>query len=336
MRNYTATGFAKRRVPQALWQELSNFWNSNRHQIDVVDEWDGLITPYHNHWQASTTFLNIHNQSYSGGGTDLAARITDVVRQLAEVWTGQVLTGTSVYGIRIYHNNSILAPHVDRIPLVTSAIINIDQDVNEDWYLELYDHQGVAHNITMEPGELLLYESHSVIHGRPFPLNGRYYANLFVHFEVLGDLTANTLPPSGGLPPYLLEGSSWEPEFWKDFPQGWQALESIKELVVAGDLRTLRYIVQHRPEATHMVLDGKNGYAVIHEAVWNLHFDIVQFLIDEVGIDVDSPFYVPYPLHLLDLAYSRIEDKKHPIFNFLLSRGATLSPVTLKRLGKSS
>mmetsp|Transcript_16261 Transcript_16261/g.22921 ORF Transcript_16261/g.22921 Transcript_16261/m.22921 type:complete len:112 (-) Transcript_16261:224-559(-) len=32
-------------------------------------------------------------------------------------------------------------------------------------------------------GDLVLYESHSLIHGRPFPLKGKKYANLFVHFE---------------------------------------------------------------------------------------------------------------------------------------------------------
>ena len=31
-----------------------------------------------------------------------------------------------------------------------------------------------------------LDESHSVIHGRPFPMKGRYYANIFVHFEPHG------------------------------------------------------------------------------------------------------------------------------------------------------
>ncbi len=33
---------------------------------------------------------------------------------------------------------------------------------------------------------MVLYESHSIIHGRPFPLKGRYYANVFIHFEPLG------------------------------------------------------------------------------------------------------------------------------------------------------
>lgn len=68
-----------------------------------------------------------------------------------------------------------------------SAVINVAQEeVEEDWVLELIDHYGKAVNITMKPGEMLLYESHSILHGRPYALKGKVYANLFVHFEPLG------------------------------------------------------------------------------------------------------------------------------------------------------
>ena len=43
-------------------------------------------------------------------------------------------------------------------------------------------HDGRAYNVTLEPGEMALYESHTVMHGRPFPMKGRYFANCFVHF----------------------------------------------------------------------------------------------------------------------------------------------------------
>lgn len=85
----------------------------------------------------------------------------------------------------MYTSGSILATHVDRDPLISSAIINVGQDVDEDWPLEVYDHDGWAHNITMSPGDVVLYESHSVLHGRPFPLKGTYFANIFVHFKPL-------------------------------------------------------------------------------------------------------------------------------------------------------
>jgi hypothetical protein len=42
---------------------------------------------------------------------------------------------------------------------VGQAIINVDQDVDEPWPLEVIGHDGIARNITMEPGDLVLYES---------------------------------------------------------------------------------------------------------------------------------------------------------------------------------
>ena len=42
----------------------------------------------------------------------------------------------------------------------------------------------------MKPGDMILYESHSVIHGRPFSLEGRFMANVFVHFEPVGQKLA--------------------------------------------------------------------------------------------------------------------------------------------------
>ena len=53
------------------------------------------------------------------------------------------------------------------------AVVNVDQDVDEPWPLEVYGHDEKATNVTMRPGDMVLYESHSVIHGRPFPLKGK-------------------------------------------------------------------------------------------------------------------------------------------------------------------
>jgi prolyl 4-hydroxylase len=35
----------------------------------------------------------------------------------------------------------------------------------------------------MKPGDLLLYESARLLHGRPSPFKGRSYANVFVHYQ---------------------------------------------------------------------------------------------------------------------------------------------------------
>jgi len=48
----------------------------------------------------------------------------------------------------------------------------------------------------MKEGDMVLYESHSVIHGRPFPLKGREFANVFVHFEPADKVRLSISSPS--------------------------------------------------------------------------------------------------------------------------------------------
>ena len=54
--------------------------------------------------------------------------IWEAARETISEWTGQELTESSLYGIRIYEEGSVLMSHVDRLPLVSSAIINVAQD----------------------------------------------------------------------------------------------------------------------------------------------------------------------------------------------------------------
>ena len=61
--------------------------------------------------------------------------IWNAARDTIEAWTGYRQAECSLYGIRIYREGAMLAPHVDRLPLVSSAIINVDQDVDEPWYV---------------------------------------------------------------------------------------------------------------------------------------------------------------------------------------------------------
>ena len=56
--------------------------------------------------------------------------------------------------------------------------------MDEDWPLTVIDHQGRKKKIYLKPGQMLLYESATVPHGRQFPLNGDYFDNIFIHFTV--------------------------------------------------------------------------------------------------------------------------------------------------------
>jgi prolyl 4-hydroxylase len=77
--------------------------------------------------------------------------------------------------------------------MVLTAVLHVDDNVpslnTEPWVYELIGHDGIPHNVTTRPGEMLLYEGTSVIHGRPYPLQGTdntYMAYLYMHFEPVG------------------------------------------------------------------------------------------------------------------------------------------------------
>ena len=89
-----------------------------------------------------------------------------------------------MYGVRRYTNNSRLLAHVDKLSThVISAILNIGQDVVDDWPLYILDNLGGRHTVTLRPGEMVWYESARLAHGRPLPLNGRFFDNLFIHYK---------------------------------------------------------------------------------------------------------------------------------------------------------
>ena len=89
---------------------------------------------------------------------------------------------------RRYTNGSWLTSHVDKFNThVISAILNIDQKVTEDWPLYIKDNNGEGHAVFIKPGQMLWYESARLVHGRPKPLNGEYFDNIFIHYKPVGD-----------------------------------------------------------------------------------------------------------------------------------------------------
>jgi prolyl 4-hydroxylase len=177
--NFTSTGYTKIRAPEELRTMLTKFWEDNK-EFQVEEDHQSILNQFEN----VTTMVSVEDENLIGGGNTLKKAVWDAARTEVSKWTnGLDLVGSSMYGIRVYKRGNLLLPHVDRLPLVCSAIINVAQDVEEPWPLEVYDRNGMAVNITMEPGDMVLYESHSLIHGRPFPLKGEYFANIFIHFE---------------------------------------------------------------------------------------------------------------------------------------------------------
>jgi len=155
--NYTEIGFKKMRAPQSAWEPLIAFWNQHKTQ-ERAEGWPRGNT-YVNNWEVASYMVSLEDKTLEGG-LNVKQQVWDAVRPVLEEWTGKELSPTSLYGIRIYKEGAVLASHVDRLPLVSSAIIQIAQDLDEPWPIEVYSHAGKAYNVTMEPGDMVKHISH--------------------------------------------------------------------------------------------------------------------------------------------------------------------------------
>jgi len=74
--------------------------------------------------------------------------------------------------------------HVDKAEShIISFILHIDSsDDAEPWPLTIDDFQGNTHDVVLTSGDLVLYESSKVFHGRPHPFRGSWYTSIFAHF----------------------------------------------------------------------------------------------------------------------------------------------------------
>lgn len=117
--NFTELGYEKRRAPQDLFRVIQDFYSKNKEH--AVDEWPS-VNNYQNTWEAPSRIVRLEDQDLEGGGSNLQEYIWSSSKQVLEEWTGLELKPVSLYGVRQYHRGSVLAPHVDRMPLVISAI----------------------------------------------------------------------------------------------------------------------------------------------------------------------------------------------------------------------
>jgi prolyl 4-hydroxylase len=299
---------------------------------------------YVNHWDSPTYMVSVEDTNLRGGGAGLKQKIWDAAKTTIEQWTGMEQQPTSMYGIRVYTEGAILNPHVDRLPLVSSCIVNVAQDVDEDWILEVYDRQGNAVNVTMAPGDMVLYESGSLIHGRPFPLKGRMYANIFIHFEPtgrkLGDNTLNFLDDLDEFyPPYLLANSPEQPYWRSRNPHGWHKpspsapIQQVNSppghnAAAHGDIERLEALAKVNRKALH--LKDENGWQPIHEAVRGLHKDAVKLLIKHgadknarTGADGRGGSALNLALAFHHAGGGGDDTSDNSIVNYLLSIGAS-------------
>mmetsp|Transcript_19232 Transcript_19232/g.19366 ORF Transcript_19232/g.19366 Transcript_19232/m.19366 type:complete len:478 (+) Transcript_19232:83-1516(+) len=180
-RTFTEWGFQKGHLPNDVWGSIQAYYYNNRNN-HVREEWE---TKGHavNWWDKDAKMI--------GMPWGLKGYWQTRIQELANRWIGGLvnLENTSIYGIRRYEDGARLLAHVDRQSThAVSCIINVAQGgLRKPWMLEIYDHADRLHEIEMQPGEIVYYESARCLHGRMAPLDGGFYVNLFSHYRPLGD-----------------------------------------------------------------------------------------------------------------------------------------------------
>jgi prolyl 4-hydroxylase len=270
--------------------------------------------------------VSVEDTTFEGAGYVLKQHIWNAARDTLEEWTGYRQAECSLYGIRVYKEGAMLAPHVDRLPLVASAIINVDQDVDELWPLEVIGHDGIARNVTMLPGDMVLYESHSVIHGRQFPLKGRFMANVFIHFEPVGPI-GGQVEYTGDLPPYVIPGSLEEPHWRERHPDGHKYLNSkfttgsteLHSFSAKADIANIQRVLDKHENLIN-VRDA-NGWTPLHEAVRKGDKTTVELLLDR-GAEINARTGIESEGGSILWLAKNTHGPDHDIIQLLVTRGA--------------
>lgn len=179
--NFTESGVNKATLPAALFKKITAFYQNNKaSKVDEHVPGDFII----NAEDKSNNKTNKKSSQLIDLSEELRKEIHDTMKPILEKWCQQSLKPTYVYGIREYLDKAVLKPHRDRVEThIISAILNVDQEVNEDWPLVIEDNYYRTHHVMLKPGEMVFYEGARLLHGRPIPLNGKSFANIFCHFQ---------------------------------------------------------------------------------------------------------------------------------------------------------
>lgn len=173
-------GFEKRRIDDDIFAEIRAHFEAAKPRL-VVEEGDAI-----GRYLCSTS--DGLPPSLLSEDPEFKAVLAELLKPVHEEWCGFELEPAACYGVRVYLHGAYLHDHVDRADThVVSSTLCVDREVYTPWHLHAEDIDGVRHEIDLEPGEYVLYESARISHGRPIPLNGRYHAGLFFHYRPAHD-----------------------------------------------------------------------------------------------------------------------------------------------------
>lgn len=165
------TGFFKRRIPIDIYNSILDLYKLYKQYIPLKKESNSEPRAS---W-AFTKFLNLAERA-----PQLSKNLN---RDLLNYINNEMkieFVNSQLYGFRIYLDKSRIKMHRDRPDLHVGAILQIDQWGSE-WPLDIEDHNGVKHEVVLSPGEMIVYESSRISHGRLKEFEGVYYTNLLFH-----------------------------------------------------------------------------------------------------------------------------------------------------------
>lgn len=175
---YFGLGYRKTRLDPDIYARLLAHFRNNigRFRAECVIEEIG------NAAKATIPALIFEDERFN-------TQLAEELRPYHEAWAGMPLTLSYCYGIRCYQRGTLLYNHVDRQPHFISSTICVDHALNSPWPLHIEDVGGQAQQVNLEPGELVFYEGTRLAHGRPYPLDGDFYAGIFVHYSPIDRAT---------------------------------------------------------------------------------------------------------------------------------------------------
>jgi len=284
-------------LPRNTFSLLERHWDKRKSNWRIESWPVGDTTS--NHWASPTFRVALEGSGLRGDALKLQRTIVESAQEGLEEWTGEKLRLTSgPNSIRVYSSGAMVSPHVNQISKVfASAIINVAQDIEEPWPLVVVSPDGIARQISLLPGEMALIESSSTIQGFPYPLQGKFMANMMVHFELFsptdGDIVTvddeiHIAAQSGGattLSKWLHEDADLA--HLQD-ENGWTPLH---EAARAGSVDTVGILLQYGADLNLRTVGGKGGTALYY-AVKHLgeRHPMSDYLIAAGGVNVAPGF----------------------------------------------
>lgn len=236
----------------------------------------------------------------------------------------QLHTGRA-YGVRVYRNRSTLVLHVDKPEThVISCIVHVGHDLDEAWPLQIEDHDGAWHELELEAGQGLMYESAKQYHARLRPMAGRHYGSVFLHWYPAQNMWNWTMwdihvavPPDfcdKGSRPHIFNLDN--PPFLRSYAEYWRARGLHQPRLHHGVAEPVQYIATEAEEK-QIQLDSR-----LREAAKFAEMSVVGHLL-EVGANPNAADGNGWTA-----VHENVRQGSMEIFHLLMSYGGRLDVIT--------